>query len=196
METADRNTLAKEIHDTAIFYGKYDLTADSITTLINILEKHYPEFFLEEFLQAYTDYKNDSKNAFFPSPSSLRKYLSPEVDDETVAISTAARVIEAVSKFGWSNSSDARAFVGELGWAGVCRFGGWSLICQELGVSINVGTFQAQLKAIIKSEVVISKAGGLPALDYHKRDPDMQISDKRNAQVFQLVQSLGKEVPK
>lgn len=189
MNQDERNILANEIHETANFYGKYDLSKEDISMMLNVLQKHYSEFGLNDFLKAYHSYKQDGKNTFFPSPSQLRKYLSPEIDDDTVAISTASKVVQAVSKFGWSNASDARAFVGELGWAGVQRFGGWMAVCENLGESINLGTFQAQLREILKSEIKVQKAGSYTALEYHK-DPDALLNDRKHEQIGALLHSI------
>lgn len=158
-------------------------------TVLNMYAQDLSDLDFETVMSSFEKYRKNHKNRFMPLPSMIRDLITPEVDEETIAISTASKVVQAVSKHGWSNASDARAFVGELGWAGIQRFGGWMAVCENLGQSINLGTFQAQLREILKSEIKVQKAGGYAALEYHK-DPVQSLSDRKNEQIGALVKHL------
>lgn len=147
-----------------------------------------------EVMNALNKYRKNPKNRFMPLPAMIRELINPEIDDDTIAISTASKVLQAVSKYGWSNASEAKYFIGELGWAGVARFGGWTYVCENLGDGIQLGTFNAQLREVLKSEIKVFRSGGaLPEIEYKHRDPDSQISNNRNAQVISLLKSMGKD---
>lgn len=145
----------------------------------------------QEVIQAYQTYRRNPKNRTMPLPAMIRDIVSPEIDSDTFAISTAARVLEAVSKYGWSNSQDAKTYIGELGWAGVNRFGGWQNVCENLGRNIQTGQFQAQLREILKSEIKVKAAGGYEALEYNSRE---QIQGSQDVSNLISIMSNGKAI--
>lgn len=125
----------------------------------------------ELVIQAYQNYRRNPRNKTAPLPSMIRDILCPGIDSDTLAISTASKVTEAVSKFGWNNFLDAREYIGELGWAAAKRFGDWTYVCENLGTSkIPLTTFQAQIREIAKAEGRIARAGGSPALGYEEKN--------------------------
>ena len=143
----------------------------------------------QDVINAYQIYRKNPRNKTAPLPSAIREIVRPEIDDETYAISTASLVLEAVSRFGWSDPTKARAHIGEIGWAAVNRFGDWLYVCENLGVKIQPTTFQAQIRDIVKSQVKVLKAGGqLPQLEHFQKN---QLQAPQN--VIQLLGSI-KEV--
>lgn len=86
----------------------------------------------------------------FPSPRTIKEKLHPKVDDDALAIEAASRVIGAISKFGYCNPSEARAYVGELGWAIVDREGGWVALCEKVE-SRQLPSLRAQWRDLAKS---------------------------------------------
>ncbi len=186
----DRNQLAKTILETAIFYGKYDLSKDSISIYITSLDSHYNSDVFT-YTKAIRDYKNDSKNKFFPSPASLNPFINPEITDEMLSVDTASRVLEAVSKFGWCNSSEAKNYIGDLGWQTVKVFGGWSYVCENLGNNIQISTFNAQARELTKSQIQRSKLGiGNQPISLEYKDPDALLNDKKRDQVINLIDKI------
>lgn len=143
-----------------------------------------------EIMRAYQTYRKNPRNTKMPLPSAIRAIVNPEIDDDTFSVSTASKVLEAVARFGYTNPTEARDYVGELGWVAVKRFGGWTEICETLGTSkLPKATFQAQIREIVKSEVKVLKAGGtLPTIEFYEKQ---QISAPDN--VVSLLKS--KEMP-
>jgi hypothetical protein len=97
----------------------------------------------------------------FPLPVDIRNLIKPNLSDEEMARESASRVIAAVSKFGWNNSSAAREWIGELGWLAIGRAGGWLYICENLGRTLSLTTFQAQIRDLCATNVKLAKAGQL-----------------------------------
>jgi hypothetical protein len=122
---------------------------------------------LMEVQEAMRLYRKNPKNRHMPLPAQIREMLEPQLDDDALARDAASRIVAAVSKFGWCNSSDAKAYIGELGWRVVDRHGGWLYVCENLGRSLDVGMFQAQARELAKTQIQFSRAGNLdtpPAL--------------------------------
>jgi hypothetical protein len=92
-----------------------------------------------------------SKLGRHPYPAEIREMVNPTLDSDSKGKLAASRVVEAVSRFGYSNQDDARKFIGELGWDAVRRFGGWQYVCENLGATIQLSTFQAQVRDICTS---------------------------------------------
>lgn len=118
-------------------------------------------------IKALNSYCINPKNKMPPTIADIMAFINPTVDDEALAIDASSRVVAAVTKFGYNNAVEARDWVGELGWAAVERSGGWLNICENLGLSLQVGTFTAQVREICKAQIKAAKAGTLntpPAL--------------------------------
>lgn len=102
----------------------------------------------QECMAAYQRYRRNPANKFFPLPAQIRELVNPEefVSHETQARETAARIMGAITKFGWNNHAEAQLFIGAAGWAVVQRQGGWRHLCENVGLKINPTSFQAQLR--------------------------------------------------
>lgn len=109
----------------------------------------------EECIRAYGAYRRNPKNTKFPLPSVIREIVAPEesISTEAKASEIAARICGAVPKFGWCNGSEAREYIGPIGWDIVQRQGGWPYICENLGTKINPSSFQAQLRNQLDSNI-------------------------------------------
>ena len=178
----ERNILAGRISNSAVFYGKYDLAKEQISTYISVLENHYKKP-LAKYLVAFNDYEKDSKNKFFPNPANLNQYINPEVSDDHQATAAASRAIEAVSKFGWCNSSQAKEYIGEIGWRAVQAFGGWQYVCENLGTEIQLTTFNAQIRELSKSIISRAKLGVVDA-------PVELPYENKNTNVLELLKNV------
>jgi len=117
--------------------------------------KQYAEAWAEQFKRnendlrmAFSKYRSNSENHFFPLPARLSAELEPQLSHKHKASVAVGRLFDAVNKFGYPDPQGARAYVGELGWSAVQRFGGWRYICENLGLNLNPGTFRAQAIAI------------------------------------------------
>ncbi len=127
--------------------------------------------------QAMMDWTRTSKQNRHPLPADIRSMVNPELDKEAEAREASSRVTSAISKFGWNNPEDAKKFVGTLGWHIVERFGGWNYICQNIGVTIDLTTFQAQAREIAKATLIRGPTGLSTA-------PSLPQADERLAQIL------------
>ena len=105
---------------------------------------------------ALDQYRRNPKNKTLPLPAQIREIIQPEIDSDSLAKEIASRITGAISKFGWSNSGSAREFIGEDGWAVVERSGGWMYLCENHGITIDHGTFQAQSRDLLKARLIHS----------------------------------------
>lgn len=190
----DRVELAQTIKNAALFYGKTDITKESVIQMLNVFEQffNYPA---AQIKKAFHDYILDSKNKFFPSPASLRPYIEPEIDSDSLAVVATSRVIEAVSKFGYNNSTEAREYIGELGWRAVKSFNGWLYVCENLGINISITTFSAQVRDLSKSIIKMDKLGikdGPIQIGKNQKSPDMLLGDNKNEQILKFIDFLKK----
>lgn len=189
MNQLQRDQLGIKLTEIAMLYGK-DFPKETAKIYINSLLSFLPDSF-ENYMKALSDYVSDKKNKFFPAPVHLREYLNPTINDDQLAVSAASRVIEAVSKFGWSNPGEAHAFIGDLGWRSVKVFGGWQYVCENLGTEINLSTFNAQIREISKATIQQAKLGimeGPIGIPY--KDPDALLNDKKREQILEFTKNL------
>lgn len=106
-----------------------------------------------------TQMRRDPKVRRMPLPAEIREMIRPaQISDDDQAREAAARILTAISRFGWNNHERARAYVGELGWAVVQAQGGWMQLCEEVTDS-RVGTYQAQWRDLAASIQRRSRAG-------------------------------------
>jgi hypothetical protein len=108
----------------------------------------------------------------FPSIQEIRSIIVPEKKPDHEAVEAAARIIQAVSKFGWCNGFQARQFIGELGWRLVERFGGWTQLCESM-TRDNVAALQAQFRNLAKAQIERAAMGLddiAPTLDRIRHD--------------------------
>ena len=141
MNHLERQQVGVLIANTAQYYGK-ELRREVISMMISDLD----DLPANLILKAYESYRKNPNSKFFPLPAQIREIISPKNSPEAEGREISSRVILAVGKFGWSNSSEAKAFVGEIGWKAVQEFGGWQYICENLGRSLNVGVLSAQIR--------------------------------------------------
>lgn len=98
-------------------------------------------------MAAYREYRRNPANRTFPLPAQIRELVCPEdfVAPEVKAREVAARIVGAISSFGWTNAKEAQVYIGTEGWQAVLRQGGWSHLCEQTS-KFNELTLQAQLR--------------------------------------------------
>jgi hypothetical protein len=101
----------------------------------------------EQLIESIKRYRNDPKNDRFPLPVKLKAMIGEAASPDDAARDSASRIIAAVSKYGWNNVEQAKAYIGELGWEVVKRQGGWQTLCESLTYS-NMGMLQAQWREL------------------------------------------------
>jgi hypothetical protein len=91
--------------------------------------------------------KNRRQRDPFPTIRELQDLITPAPQVLDQARDAAARIIAALSKYGRYNTSEARAYIGELGWKCVEMSGGFSNLCSMITES-NTSTHMAQLREL------------------------------------------------
>lgn len=141
----------------AIYYGKTDLSRPVISMYIDDIVASGLSF--SQALDAYSAYRRNSKNTRFPIPSQIIDLVKPQVNDDALAREAAIRIQQAIAKFGYMGGDEAQAFIGEIGWQVVRRFGGWRYICENHGIELNPLTFHAQARDIARTQIEMARAG-------------------------------------
>lgn len=154
MNENQRKELALVIVSTAIYFGR-QLERSVVALMVSDLE----DLDFEKVISAYSIYRRDGKNSTFPLPGKIREMINPKQSKDGLANEAASRIRKAISDFGWCNSEEAKAFIGELGWAVVERSGGWQYVCENHGLDLNPLTFHAQARDLAKSIAESSELG-------------------------------------
>jgi hypothetical protein len=157
MSPFERDIIGKALVSAAIFYDRSDFDKSKISLMISVLEKHFSECTAQEICRAIEKYISNPKNTIFPSPSRLQENLRNKVSNEDRALEIASRIRESVVRYGYCNQEAAKNHIGEVGWHVVTRFGGWTRICEDLGVKINIDTFYAQCRDLTRSQLNIDE---------------------------------------
>lgn len=151
MTQQEKNEVAIVLANMATYFGK-DITKPVISMMVEDLS----DLNFQDVLNAFTAYRKNPKNISFPLPAKIREIINPTQSVDGMANEAASRIRKAIVDFGWCNPSQARAYIGELGWRIVERSGGWMYVCENHGVELNPLTFHAQArdlaKAIVESE--------------------------------------------
>lgn len=111
----------------------------------------------EEIKNAMFLYRRNVKNKSFPLPNEIRAIINPKQDQDAEAKEAASRLISAIGKFGYTNNLEAKKYIGDLGWRIVERWGGWKYLCENLGTTIDITTFQAQARDVAKATLIRSE---------------------------------------
>lgn len=141
MTQQERNELGLILNNLCNYYSRQSNPA-TIAMFIEDLEN----FPLGQIQMAIKKYRQDPKNKTFPLPAQLIDILNPSVNPKNEAIEMASKILESISTFGYPNEEKAKEYLGEYGWQIVKRWGGWDYLCKNLGVTIQISTFQAQTR--------------------------------------------------
>lgn len=205
MISTDLKILKHLIITVADYYGR-QLSPETVTMMAGDLS----DLPLEAIKSAYDHYRRDDKVFRFPLPAQIRAIVTPIADPDSQAQEAAGRVIQAIGKYGWPHPTQARAYIGELGWRAVERFGGWLFLCENVGVEINQTTIYAQIRDLTRATVKLGNAGihdqpiGLPgqtskdgtneltsALDVIKAIPGLEERSGNNQRRVAVQDSVG-----
>jgi hypothetical protein len=167
-----RKALAKTIHATAIYYNR-QIEPEVLTMMCDDLADLDPS----ECIEAYGRFRRNPANRTFPLPAQIRELVNPEefVSVEAKAREIAARIVGAISTYGWNNGRAAQLYVGPEGWAAVQRAGGWSYLCENVGVKINPTTLQAQLRDQLEGSIRYGSAAIEHAIGVRPREERPQL---------------------
>jgi hypothetical protein len=174
----------KQLKHTIVAHAAYyqkPITEQALELMVEDL-KDLP---LAELLDAFRVYRNNPRNRSTPLPADLRAIVHPKSnqleDDMDAARDVASRIIEAVARCGAYNAAGAERMVGEIGWAVINRYGGWSSLCTELN---NLPMYFAQLRDLSLSLVRRHRNGELHTLPGF--DKAKELDTPRNANMIQI----------
>lgn len=179
-----RNIFAKEFILTAKLYDK-EIGIDLAKMIIEAIE----DLNFEECRKALKIYIADPKYKTWPRPADIRSISNPYLENTDQGKLIAAKIYEAIGKFGYSNYLQAMEFIGETGKEAVNKFGGWSLICEQVGPIIQPSTFMAQMRDLVTVMIKEKQTGNnLNQLEY-KPENNLKISEGLEA-AKDLLQNL------
>lgn len=181
---AERDSLAKEIFSMAALYG-HSVTLENVRQFIDILQKFSPGTY-QEYMKAFTRFATDKKNQRFPIPAQIIALMGDQLSVETQAVECASRIRAAVGKFGWAQPTEAKNYIGDLGWLVVGRSGGWTYLCENLGASLSVLTYQAQARELAKSLLEQNKLGVLDQ-PMQLQKPEQKAGLNQGLQKFNMI---------
>lgn len=138
MSDLEIQILKKEIIATSAYY---QLKLDP--QVIPMYAEDLSDLSLPSVIQAYKSWRTNPKNFRFPLPGQIRNIVCPDVNPEDQGRDAAARIVSALSKFGYTNSNEAKLYIGSLGWKVVERQGGWAALCERT-MRDELPTYQAQ----------------------------------------------------
>ncbi len=184
MTRDDRVNLAKQIRLVAVFYG-LEIAPERLSLILDYWES--TQVATPTIVAAYKRFTEESKIHKFPPPAEIMSIIRPKVDAHDIGVLTAAKVLKAIVEFGWNNPADAKKYIGDHGWAAIRVFGGWEHICRFLGDTIDITTFQAQCREIIKSDHKVSEITGSSHLSLESSDGNKQIESKQMSEVLALI---------
>jgi hypothetical protein len=100
----------------------------------------------------------------FPSIEEILAKLGKKTaEDQDLAREAAARIVNAISRYGWNNPTKAKEYIGSIGWDVVNMQGGWENVC-DVATNENLTFLQAQWRDLAKSRLSLGKTDYLPNL--------------------------------
>lgn len=125
-----------------------------------------------------------------PTPAALVAEIEKKPTRIAQANEVAARVIESVTRFGYSNPKEAETYVGQVGWMVVRRFGGWSHLCEIMGLKLDVGQARAQMRDLALSIMELGE------LDQLEKPPELPGPKGESLSSAIKLLAKGKGIPK
>jgi hypothetical protein len=112
---------------------------------------------LQELEKAFSIFRNEPGRRLLPMPADIKKILSAgEMSGDYIAIEAASKIVEAMSKFGWTNPEKAKEFMGAIAWEVVKREGGWAALCERTN-NDDLPILRAQLRELAKVVAIRQK---------------------------------------
>ncbi len=177
LTTHEKNELSKTYASTCKIFDKV-LEPDVLRMMVEDLS----DLDYNQILTALNQYRRDEKNTQWPRASKIRAIVNPKQSTESLANEAASRVRSAITKFGWCNPSQAKDYIGDLGWEIVTRSGGWGYVCENHGLELNPLTFHAQARDLAKSIIESAHLG--------KHDQPIQIPDSNKQQISNVTKLI------
>lgn len=100
---------------------------------LSIYAEDLEDLDIERVIDALRHMRREPGRRSLPLPQDVRAFVckagQDPIDDQ--ACEMAARVVEAIGKFGYMRASSAREWLGEIGWQIVVAKGGWYYLCSS-----------------------------------------------------------------
>jgi hypothetical protein len=158
--------LKKALVLTAAYYSK-DLTEQLLELYVeDILSYGIEE---ERILIAINNYRKDPKNRIFPLPAQLMELFVEKralIEPIDLGRDISIRIVGAVSKYGYTSPGEAKTYIGKIGWEIVNRYGGWDYVCKNLGVTLDVGIFQSNVREVARAQCEYQGVSSYEQLEY------------------------------
>lgn len=121
----------KQLYDVilknAVFY---DVQMSEVK--LKILAEELVDLPIEQVIRAYDFFRREPNRRQMPMPADVRARVAPShITNDQFALEASNKIVEAMSKFGWTNPERAEQFMGPIGWEVVKREGGWAQICER-----------------------------------------------------------------
>lgn len=139
--------------------------------MIRVYDKAVSAYGYDKALAAITELMNETKVWQMPTPKQIIDKIQAKQSPSEQANEIVGLIFESIPLFGYMRSQQAREKIGQIGWSIVKQFGGWSYLCQELGITLNKATTRAQMRDLAVS--LLSKPqqqSNALELSYDKRE--------------------------
>lgn len=187
MSPGERAQVGEHWFGLAAMYGK-ELNSMALKIMLDSVD----DLSAIQILSALGEWAKTSKQNRHPVPAEVRQMVCPTVDDQTKALNITTLVLKAITVYGWAQPSESEKMMGPVGWELVRRYGGWGYVCENLGDTIDVTTFTAQLREGVKAELQISAAGRTGdsnLLDYNQ--PKQLFGMNQASEVLKTIMPKG-----
>lgn len=148
------NTKAQLLILLAEIYGE-KLTESRVNGYLLALK----DLTIEDMKRAYDVLLKDPKQTRFPLPAQIRQAAGTGMSDQDEAAHRLGLILEAVRRFGYSNTAMAMGYLGVELWLDVERIGGWQNICCSGDFNLRDPAIYAQRRNEIKAHLSAKRAG-------------------------------------
>lgn len=108
----------------------YDATMNDMR--LNLFVEELKNCPVDKLEQAFALFRKEPGRRTLPMPADVLSKANPQETPNSKAIEAASRIIESVTRFGWTNADAAQHYIGSLGWRVVQGYGGWGQVCNLL----------------------------------------------------------------
>lgn len=81
----------------------------------------------------------------FPLPSDIIRIIDPKFSSHDAGVLMASQILSSISRFGWNNPEQAKAYLGDQAWGVVKALGGWVDLCSKVTAD-NESIYRAQIR--------------------------------------------------
>lgn len=117
------------------------------------------EYGLEKAYQALIEIAKEDGFQRIPTVRRIKEAMGVgEISDRDQGVLISGRIWSAISRYGYMRGTEAREYVGDVGWAVVNMLGGWGPLCENTMIG-EQHVFMAQTRDLVQSILIHGKAG-------------------------------------